>query len=442
MKRSYILLLTLLLWQGTLLAQSDSIQFARLQALLRESEGAPYYTGFCAYDLTAGRTIYEYNAHKAMRPASTQKMLTAVAALDILGRNHPYTTQAFASGPVEEILQKSPISSGNFGISDAPNAADSDPNSGANGVATERVRRVLRGNIIVKGDFDPAFTYADVRAIAQQVQNLAIDSIDGWIIGDVSMTDTLSLGYGWCWDDVPSEHIPYLSPLLYNQGKAGRKSSPHPEMRFVQTLRREVEALGIGVRGVRVSTVPATSGATLFCTSQRTIEEILPRMMKNSDNLYAESMFYQLAHSAKASGAGRTEGAKMVEQVIGKAGGNTTDLKVADGSGVSLYNYVTAATQVAMLRYAYARPNIFQPLYESMPIAGVDGTLGGRMKSGKAYSNVHAKTGSVTGVSSLTGYVTGQSGHVIAFSILCNGSLKMSSARSYQDRICEVLAGF
>ena len=86
-------------------------------------------------------------------------------------------------------------------------------------------------------------------------------------------------------------------------------------------------------------------------------------------------------------------------------------------------------------------PEFFSILYQSLPIAGVDGTLEKRMQSGSTYNNVHAKTGTISGVSSLSGYLKSSSQNMIAFSILIqnySGSAKL--ARSIQNKICNILA--
>ena len=92
------------------------------------------------------------------------------------------------------------------------------------------------------------------------------------------------------------------------------------------------------------------------------------------------------------------------------------------------------------LKYAYYHREIFLPFYESLPIAGVDGTLQNRMKQTKARGNVHAKTGSVTGVSSLAGYVKAADGHQLAFVIINQNVLKLSRARAFQDKFCDILS--
>ena len=83
--------------------------------------------------------------------------------------------------------------------------------------------------------------------------------------------------------------------------------------------------------------------------------------------------------------------------------------------------------------------SIFQPFYESLPIAGVDGTLEHRMKKSKAYRKIHAKTGTVTGISSLAGYAKAANGHQLAFVIINQNVIKARQARIFQDKICEIL---
>ena len=121
-------------------------------------------------------------------------------------------------------------------------------------------------------------------------------------------------------------------------------------------------------------------------------------------------------------------------------GFNPDNYKIADGSGVSMYNYVSPRLLLEYLKYAYYHRGIFLPLYDSLPIAGVDGTLQNRMKQGKAKGNVRAKTGSVTGVSSLAGYVKAGNGHQLAFVIINQNVLKLSRARAFQDKLCDMLA--
>ena len=116
--------------------------------------------------------------------------------------------------------------------------------------------------------------------------------------------------------------------------------------------------------------------------------------------------------------------------------------RLADGSGVSHYNLVSAELLLGVLKYFYyEEPDLYETLYESFPIAGIDGSLKNRMEKTKAENNVHAKTGTLSGVSSLSGYVKNKRGNMIAFSILVqNYNDSSKQAREFIDAVCEILA--
>ena len=169
------------------------------------------------------------------------------------------------------------------------------------------------------------------------------------------------------------------------------------------------------------------------------MDQILMRMMKKSDNLDAEAMFYQTAAAQGGRGATAKDGRTLTNRLISKLGFNSKDFYVADGSGLSLYNYVSPELEVAFLKYAYHNQELFNHLLPSMPVAGVDGTLENRMKKGFAHGNVKAKTGTVTGVSALAGYCTAANGHQLCFAIINMGIRKAAVGRTFQDRVCEVM---
>jgi D-alanyl-D-alanine carboxypeptidase/D-alanyl-D-alanine-endopeptidase (penicillin-binding protein 4) len=306
----------------------------------------------------------------------------------------------------------------------------------------------LMGNVVIRGGFDPMFSYGDLRQMARAIREAGIDSIGGQLIGDVSMTDGVRLGNGWCWDDVPSSTTPYLTPLFFNHeqeiNSRNTKCVERPEEYFLRVLLKELREAGVAIRdgALSIALFPqsaATSTRTLF-TTEHTIEQMLGQMMKKSDNLYAEALFYLLGSSGKFSQTGWKDGAKQVEAFMQKIGVNMDNVVIADGSGLSLYNYVSPQDEVKVLCYAYQQPAIYTTLSPSLPVAGVDGTLERRMKSGPAFRNVRAKTGSVKGVFTLAGYVTASNGHILAFSIMNNGAMKGDVTRELQDRFCQELA--
>ena len=175
------------------------------------------------------------------------------------------------------------------------------------------------------------------------------------------------------------------------------------------------------------------------CTRFHTMDQIMQKMMKESDNLYAESMYYQIAASTGNRPASAKSARSVERQLIRKLGLDASRCKLADGSGLSLYNYLSAEQECLLLRYAYRNENIYPHLRPSLPIAGIDGTLRKRMRGTSASGNVRAKTGTLTGIITLAGYCTAANGHDLCFVILNNGIMHAVNARHFQDRVCALL---
>ena len=329
---------------------------ARIDTILTTPLLETTQLGLMVYDLTADTTIYAYGHRQRLRPASTMKVVTAVTALDRLGSDYQLKTSLYYTGTI----------------------------SG----------RTLRGNLHVVGGMDPMFDRSDMVAFVNKVRHLGIDTISGGIIVDLSFKDDDRLGEGWCWDD----DNPVLTPLLYD----GKDC-------FVEQLTRELQRDGVVI--IDTSYRAPLSSRRLITTRSHSVGEVLVRMMKESDNLYAESLFYQLGRTSGNKQATGKSAASQVRQMIQKVGLQPGDYRVADGSGLSLYNYVSAELEVSMLRYAWQHAELFRQLNIVLPVAGVDGTLKGRMKNTVAERNVHAKTGSVSGISSLACFCTTPNGH-------------------------------
>ncbi len=342
--------------------------------------------GMKIYDLTADSTIYETNARQLMRPASTLKMMVAVTALDRLGEDYTLKTKLSWTGEVDSLR--------------------------------------LDGNIYIKGGFDPTTDNGDVAEFADSIKSLGIDTIHGNVVIDLTMKDEDRLGEGWCWDD----DNPVLSPLL-----VGRKN------KFGDAIMKRLRQLNIYVTGYCREGETPTTARTLLC-KETPMKTIMKRQLKRSDNLYSEAIFYQIAadvagrHTASAK-----HGRQAVNNIISRLGFKPSAYYIADGSGLSLYNYVSPELEVEFLKYAYKHERIYNNLLPCLPIAGEDGTLSKRMRQGAAHGNVKAKTGTVTGVSALAGYLTAKNGHLLCFSIINMGIRHASSGRNFQDKICQAL---
>lgn len=362
----------------------QNIQY-RLDSLLRHPMFETSTVGLEVYDLTADSILYKVNEHQMLRPASTMKLLTAITAIDKLGGSYQFRTQLYYTGKVED--------------------------------------HTLTGDLYCVGGFDPRFNIDDMNAFVESIRRMGVDTIRGSIVADRSMKDADLLGEGWCWDD----DNPPLSPLTI-----GRNTQ------FVDRFIRQLVDDGV-VLDVRISDGTLPDSAFHLCSRFHSIDQILLHMMKQSDNFYAEAMFYQLAAHQGHRPARAKDAAAIVKRLISKVGLGHRPYRIADGSGLSLYNYLSADLEVRLLRYAYRNSTVYLHLLPSLPVAGSDGTLRNRMRGSFAADNVKAKTGTLEGVSALAGYCTAANGHRLCFSIINQGVMHTSNARRFQDRVCNAL---
>ena len=367
----------------------------------------PYTTAMSVYNLSADSFLFNYHERQQMIPASTLKLLIAISALENLGIKGEFHTSLHQNGAI----------------------------SGG----------TLHGDLILVGGFDPLLNQADLQTMARTVKNAGIQRIDGRLIGDLSMTDTLRMGNGWSWDDYPSPVTPYLTPLFYNHQRRpgkGLNLMADPDLHCLYTFATELQKAGVDVDMNRL--LLSTSGVTPLGKElsriSHPLSRVLPTMLKESDNLYAEAVFYRLASLKKKKGASAKDALMMVKNTLTHAGCDNFNFRIVDGSGLSPYDNMTAESQIRLLIYAYNdKMLLFSPLYSSLAVAGKSGTLAARMTEGKATSRVHAKTGTSANACCLTGYAKASNGDDLAFAILSNGVLNPNRCRAFQDEICQLL---
>ena len=415
MKRhlAFFLLVLPLFCLHTLGSQPDSLGVAlawRMDSLIGAHAALLEETqlGLYVYDLTADTALYAHGSRQRLRPASTQKLFTAVTALAKLGGDYRFRTTLSA-------------------VVDTLHCVD------AEGPDT-----LLLKKLIVRGGMDPTLGANDLRAFAEAVRGLGnsqpmITPTEGVsLVCDLSFKDSLRWGEGWCWDDDETPLVPLLygSSDTFSQQFSKALETPDRTGRCICKVGR-IETSFIPVKVLNTKTSKG-NGATLLMEHSTHIDNVLFRMMKRSDNQYAESLFYQLGRSGpKAAG--------VVKDLLKSIGADFSAVNVADGSGLSLYDYTTPEALVLLLRHAWRTPQIYRHLQPSLPLAGHDGTLSGRMTEGPARYNVMAKTGSVTGVSTLAGYALADNGHMLAFAIMNQGVRKSAVGRAFQDEVCQAL---
>lgn len=453
--------------KGSSFFQSNDTLRTAVEKLKSEylSEGS--MVGISAYDLTDGQEIYADNATLLSRPASTMKLVTAIAALANGADATPFATDVWYNGQI--------------------------------------ARDTLFGDLYVVGGFDPEFDDAMMSRLAASVAALPIRYIKGHVYGDISAKDSLYWGSGWLWDDNPEAFQPYMSPLMYNKGMVtvrvtpsaqGQKaavnvvpSSPYysvlnrtvsrrgvdnckatrdwmnnknelivkgyvrrthyyklnlfsSEKFFMSTLLDRLQRRGIGCSSGFDFAKYTPSEQSVKVTSLTTsVESVLKQMMKESDNLNAEAMLFKLGQTV--SGQPKVvakDGLDAIRKLLKDLGFYGNSYRVADGCGLSHYDFLSPALLVALLKYAYQNQPVYAKLLKALPVGGVDGTLNFRMPKGSpSYGNVHAKTGSYSGINCLAGYLTDSRGHLVAFAIMNQNILRGREARRFQDAFCDLL---
>ena len=320
-------------------------------------------------------------------------------------------------------------------------------NTEVRGTGTLEEDGTYRGDLYLVGGGDPTFgssTFArrsyggggSVQTLARALDGIGVRSVTGRIYGDESKFDSLRGGpdsrYGI------SPYVGPLSGLSYNRGLAsetGRGYQSSPPAFAAARLDGALSKEGISVKGApRAKKTPATA-VRLVNAQSPTMARLAALTNKPSDNFFAEMLVKDLA--LQAGGKGTTKaGTRLAAAFARRLGGGPAGL--TDGSGLSRGNRA-APYRVAQLLLAMRRRDEFSAFNSSLSVAGRDGTLGPRMRGGAAQGRCRGKTGTISGVTSVSGYCTARSGQIYVYSILMNG-VNASGGRAIQDRMLNAIA--
>ncbi len=180
----------------------------------------------------------------------------------------------------------------------------------------------------------------------------------------------------------------------------------------------------------------------LFVSYSEKLNEIIKVINKGSQNFFAEQLLKAIGLEKLGFGS-VANGVTAVKEVFAEIGLNPENIVMADGSGLSYLNMVTPKQVVDLLKYMYSNKKVYSDFYNSLPIAGIDGTLGKRMKNTIAEGVVRAKTGYIGHVRSLSGYVVTGDNEPLAFSMIANNfNVPVKLAENLQDLVCLRLTNF
>ena len=226
---------------------------------------------------------------------------------------------------------------------------------------------------------------------------------------------------------------------LHGTAVTQQLSVDEPALFAATVLTETLEEHGIEVSGEAKSgrdvtkPYPYLKARILASYTSPPLSDIVRAMDKESDNLIAEELFRTCAK--EIGGAGSWDaGIHVMKRFLNSVGIDSANVSVADGSGLSRMDLVSADDFASLLHFMHERPKLYEAFYESLPVMGIDGTLSSRLKGSRAEGNVHAKTGFLTGDRSISGYLKTLDGELIAFSFIGNNfTVPVREANNVQD---------
>jgi serine-type D-Ala-D-Ala carboxypeptidase/endopeptidase (penicillin-binding protein 4) len=413
MKRSSLLLLVVL--AGLLLTASTAQAGPgcdRMRAWLQQGGGSA--SGLLVVDAESEQVLCA-RAPGRLRPlASNMKLFTTATALSKLGPEHRIPTKVFRDGPVD-------------------------------------AQGVLHGSLYLQGGGDPALGTpsfyngyfgglgTNVFALTPQIKAAGIKSITGRLYADDTVFDrrrgVLDSGYA------TSPYIGPLSGLAFNSGFSGSTSasgfSSDPAKLAVTKLAGSLRAAGVQVPP-QIALRPTPPDADRVALVQSpTLDRIVNLTDVYSNNYFAEMLIKLLG--ARFGGSGTTAAGANVVEDFARAQGST--VQAVDGSGLTRSNRSSPREIVDLLLGMQEDP-AGEEFIQDLALTGQEGTVASRMEGTAAYGRCRTKTGTISGVSNLSGYCFNRSGRVMAFSILMAGVGNLSLAHLDQDRIAAAVAGY
>ena len=441
-----------------------------LEYLLRNPYFQSCQIGVDAYNITKKEIIFRHNEKQLFRPASNMKLITTATALRFLGPDYKYKTEIKYDGEIiNGTLNGNLYFVGGFD----PDLTSADLDAMVMQLVDEGIAKV-NGNIYADvtnmdslfwgqgwmWDDDPSYNFPYMSPLSINNASLLVAVAPTNVGEHASVTLIPESNYFKFTNNIITvdNHTTKFkisrdwinrSDSLILEGGLSVDAEPDTIMvnlkntnQYFLTLAKETLLKnGIDFKG-ECGVQIAPLNANTIVLKERLFSKVIINLNKDSDNLSAEMTLRALAFNRYGKYASAKKGVESIDSLIVEVGLNPKDYRLVDGSGVSHYNLVSVELLNEILRYLNEyHPKLFKIMYESLPIAGVDGTIKHRMQEGNAYNNVHAKTGTLSGVSSLSGYLHSRSGDLISFSINTQNFVGSTrKARSFQDKICEILS--
>lgn len=426
-----------------------------------------------------GKIVYQHNANRFFIPASSLKIFTAAAALSHFGKNHTFKTKLLTdtSSVIEGELQ------GNVYLyfdadpllrySDVENLVRSLHKNGINKI---KGNVYVDDNIFAQEDFvegwmrdEENLCYAvppnpimlDRNCLLFKIKPSKKENVVPKIVAEhgekfISIENSLTTKRAYCPLKLQTssyDNTYYFSGCVPPNSKDINLFIPikNPRAYLEKALRNMFEKNNVYLNGkikFGYSAFLKNSGRggypkyfSIASHSSLPLGDLVKIMLKKSDNLIADTLLKRLGNSYFHNSSTFARGSLAVRNILSKSFGvNFNNAHIVDGSGLSNYNLISPAEMNKLLLYSYRDQKIREPFFNALPISGIDGTLQYRMSQDGLMRQVHAKTGTMTGIVSLAGYVVNSNKKVFSFTILINNFVGgFNKYRKLEDEICRLI---
>ncbi|GAA1513914.1 D-alanyl-D-alanine carboxypeptidase/D-alanyl-D-alanine-endopeptidase [Kribbella lupini] len=450
----------------------------QLDALLSDARFQGSLVGLVVRDATTGETLYDHDGSTRLLPASNTKLFSSTAAMHTLGPSYRFHTDVLATAPVRGGKLRGDLYLKGYGD---PTALEGDYVALAKQVAKSGVRRIA-GDLVADDtyfdhvrlgdswawDDEPFYYNAQISALTLAPNTdydsgtAIVESRPGATAGApvglklvpatnvIKLVSTATTGAAGSANTLTIErdhgtNVVRVSGSVPLGASVGQEwvTVWEPEVYAADVFRRALAAEGVRVDGrIKVAASPAQA-RRLARDESMTVGELMNPFLKLSNNMHAETLVKAMGAVAEASGTW-SAGLGVVTDYAASVGVDTSTIRLSDGSGLSRKVNVTAKSVTDLLIAAQKEP-WFQQWYDALPIAGnpdrfVGGTLRSRMAGTPAANNLHGKTGSLTGVTALSGYVSTADHRKLVFSMISNNYL--TSPRPVEDAVGVTLASW
>lgn len=444
-----------------------------IQQILADSIFIPSQASIKIVSLDSKEVLFDHNSKLLMRPASNMKLLTSSTALNVLGLKHQFRTVVLADSESNDSSLSTTLYLKGYGD---PDLVTEDLDSLASLVQQQGVKSVNGGIVADVSYFDDLYwgygwnwddepySYAPFISPLSVNENCIFVGVTPGDSSGKAATVTINPPslYITLLNKATTASDSVLHPLVVTrlfkehlntivvdgEMKQGDRTVQRqisvwkPELYAATLFQESLERLGISVAGHPVvGGVP--QAAREIASFSRNIVPVLINLNKVSDNLSAEMMLKTISAVEDKTAGSSQGGVYAIHRFLHKFGIDTTKYQLADGSGLSFYDLISAEMIIQLLEGMAQQKDLFPTFLESLPIAGVDGTIRSRMRQSPAQGNLRAKTGTINGVSSLSGYVQTLDGEKLAFAMtMQNFTLPTRLYQRAQDKIGILLASF